>query len=196
MKLRIKNIALLSILLISTSLVGCIPVSMGIMEKRSDIEKVALTVLNSDELISIKETELDEKSKKNKVRKDLCITLNLPHSVKSVALDNALLKSTRVMNVLEETFEEKINDYKFIVNTTKFDVYGNEQKIKILEISVDNDEVEKIKFENFDYKNLVKISDIKKFNYLKDDIESNDKSGLDVDKDESEKPSEEKVKVD
>ena len=65
MKLRIKNIALLSILLISTSLVGCIPVSMGIMEKRSDIEKVALTVLNSDELISIKETELDEKTKKN-----------------------------------------------------------------------------------------------------------------------------------
>lgn len=196
MKLKIRSIALISILLASTNLVGCMPISMGIIEKHSDIEKVALTVLDSNELISIKETELDEKTKKNKTKKDLCITLNLAHSVESVALDNALLKSTRVINVLEETFEEKINDYKFIVNTTKFDVYGNEQKIKILEISVDNDEVEKIKFENFDYKNLEKISDIKKFNYLKDDDSSNNKSDLDSNKNDSEKSSEEKVKVD
>lgn len=196
MKLKIRSIALISILLASTSLVGCMSISMGIIEKHSDIEKVALTVLDSNELISIKETELDEKTKKNKAKKDLCITLNLAHSVESVALDNALLKSTRVINVLEETFEEKINDYKFIVNTTKFDVYGNEQKIKILEISVDNDEVEKIKFENFDYKNLEKISDIKKFNYLKDDDSSNNKSDLDSNKNDSEKSSEEKVKVD
>lgn len=195
MKLKIRSIALISILLASTSLVGCMSISMGIIEKHSDIEKVALTVLDSNELISIKETELDEKTKKNKAKKDLCITLNLAHSVESVALDNALLKSTRVINVLEETFEEKINDYKFIVNTTKFDVYGNEQKIKILEISVDNDEVEKIKFENFDYKNLEKISDIKKFNYLKDDDSSNNKSDLDSNKNDSEKSSEEKVKV-
>lgn len=196
MKLKIRSIALISILLASTSLVGCMSISMGIIEKHSDIEKVALTVLDSNELISIKETELDEKTKKNKTKKDLCITLNLAHSVESVALDNALLKSTRVINVLEETFEEKINDYKFIVNTTKFDVYGNEQKIKILEISVDNDEVEKIKFENFDYKNLEKISDIKKFNYLKDDDSSNNKSDLDSNKNDSEKSSEEKAKVD
>ena len=196
MKLKIRSIALISILLASTNLVGCMPISMGIIEKHSDIEKVALTVLDSNELISIKETELDEKTKKNKTKKDLCITLNLAHSVESVALDNALLKSTRVINVLEETFEEKINDYKFIVNTTKFDVYGNEQKIKILEISVDNDEVEKIKFENFDYKNLEKISDIKKFNYLKDDDSSNNKSDLDSNKNDSEKSSEEKAKVD
>ena len=196
MKLKIRSIALISILLASTSLVGCMSISMGIIEKHSDIEKVALTVLDSNELISIKETELGEKTKKNKAKKDLCITLNLAHSVESVALDNALLKSTRVINVLEETFEEKINDYKFIVNTTKFDVYGNEQKIKILEISVDNDEVEKIKFENFDYKNLEKISDIKKFNYLKDDDSSNNKSDLDSNKNDSEKSSEEKVKVD
>lgn len=196
MKLKIRSIALISILLASTSLVGCMSISMGIIEKHSDIEKVALTVLDSNELISIKETELDEKTKKNKAKKDLCITLNLAHSVESVALDNALLKSTRVINVLEETFEEKINDYKFIVNTTKFDVYGNEQKIKILEISVDNDEVEKIKFENFDYKNLEKISDIKKFNYLKDDDNSNNKSDLDSNKNDSEKSSEEKAKVD
>lgn len=196
MKLKIRSIALISILLASTNLVGCMPISMGIIEKHSDIEKVALTVLDSNELISIKETELDEKTKKNKTKKDLCITLNLAHSVESVALDNALLKSTRVINVLEETFEEKINDYKFIVNTTKFDVYGNEQKIKILEISVDNDEVEKIKFENFDYKNLEKISDIKKFNYLKDGDNSNNKSDLDSNKNDSEKSSEEKAKVD
>lgn len=178
MKLNLKTIALFSTLLISTSLVGCIPVSTGIIEKRSDIEKVALTVLDSDELISIKETELDVKTEKNKAKKDLCITLNLMHSVESVALDNALLKATRVLNALEETFREQMNDYKFIINTTKFDIYGNEQKMKILEIVIDNDEVEKIKFENFDYKNLEKISKIEKFNYLKDNTESKNEVDL------------------
>lgn len=178
MKLNLKTIALFSILLVSTSLVGCIPVSTGIIEKRSDIEKVALTVLDSDELISIKETELNVKTEKNKAKKDLCITLNLMHSVESVAIDNALLKATRVLNVLEETYKDQMNDYKFIVNTNKFDIYGNEQKMKILEILIDNDEVEKIKFENFDYKNLEKISKIEKFNYLKDNTESKNQIDL------------------
>lgn len=196
MKLRIKNIALISILLTSVSLVGCIPISMSITEKYSDVEKVAMTVLDSDELISIKETELDEKSKKSKARRDLDISLNLAHSAESVALDNALLKSTRVINVLEETFKEKINDYKFIINTTKLDIYGNEQKIKILEISIDNDEVEKIKFENFDYKNLEKLSNIEKFNYLKDGVKTyDDKADVSVNEKSSEKSSEEKVEV-
>lgn len=178
MKLNLKTIALFSILLVSTSLVGCIPVSTGIIEKRSDIEKVVLTVLDSDELISIKETELNVKTEKNKAKKDLCITLNLMHSVESVAIDNALLKATRVLNVLEETYKDQMNDYKFIVNTNKFDIYGNEQKMKILEILIDNDEVEKIKFENFDYKNLEKISKIEKFNYLKDNTESKNQIDL------------------
>lgn len=193
MKLKVKSIVLFSLLLASTSLVGCIPVSMGITEKRSDIEKVAMTVLDSDELVSIKETELDKTSKKSKARKDLDITLNLAHSAKSVALDNALLKSTKVIAVLEETFEEKINDYKFIINTTKFDVYGNEQKMKILEISVDNDEVGKIKFENFDYRNLEKLSEIKKFNYLKDDVKSDGKIDENADENKSEESIKEKA---
>lgn len=193
MKLKVKSIVLFSLLLASTSLVGCIPVSMGITEKRSDIEKVAMTVLDSDELVSIKETELDKTSKKSKARKDLDITLNLAHSAKSVALDNALLKSTKVIAVLEETFEEKINDYKFIINTTKFDVYGNEQKMKILEISVDNDEVGKIKFENFDYRNLEKLSEIKKFNYLKDDVKSDSKIDENADENKSEESIKEKT---
>lgn len=174
MKLNLKKVTLISVLLVSTSLVGCVSVSKGIMGKGSDVEKVALTILDSDELISIKETELDkDKDKKNKSKKNLCITLNLKHSVESVALDNALLKVTKVLNILEETFKEQMNDYKFIINTNNFDVYGNEQKIKILEISIDNNEVEKINFKNFNYKNLEKIAKIEKFNYLKDDNESN-----------------------
>lgn len=176
MKLNIKKLAFISVAVLGIFLVGCMPISLNDIEKLSDIEKVAITVLDTDELISIKEVELDKSGKKKNSNKDLEINLNLPHSAKNIALDNALLKSVRVIKVLEETFEDKLNNYKFNINTNQFDVYGNEQKIKILEISIVNEEVEKINFDNFDYKNLVHISEIKKFNFLKEESEENDKN--------------------
>lgn len=173
MKIKFKNIALISVIVAGIGLTGCTSSMTSGGKNYSNIEKVAMRVLAEDELVSIKEVELKKSSgKKKKVQKDLNVTLNLPHSAKDVAVDNALLKSTRIISILEESFGENLNNYNFIVNTTQFDVYGNEQKVKILEISIDNSDVEKINFENFDYRNLEKISKIKKYNYLKDD-ESN-----------------------
>lgn len=182
MKLKAKNIILCTIILTSISLAGCVPNTMNI----TDMERVAMTVLDEEELVSIKEIELDDSSKKGKSKKDLNITLNLSHSAKSVALDNALLKITRVISALEGAFEEKLNDYKFIINTTQYDVYGNEQKIKILEILIDNDEIEKIRFRNFDYKNLEQLSEIKTFNYLKEDSNIENEVELNAVKNDSE----------
>lgn len=166
MKLNLKRVVLISILLVSLNLVGCNSIYNKISKKYSDVEVVATTVLNDSELVSIKEIELNKDDKNSK--KDLVISLNLPHSSQSVALDNALLKCTRIMNVLEDTFKEKLNDYTFIINTNNFDIYGNEQKMKILEIKIENDTVDKINFENFNYKNLEQLSTIKKFNYLEE----------------------------
>lgn len=166
MKLNSKRVVLISILLVSLNLVGCNSIYNKISKKYSDVEVVATTVLNDSELVSIKEIELNKDDKNSK--KDLVISLNLPHSSQSVALDNALLKCTRIMNVLEDTFKEKLNDYTFIINTNNFDIYGNEQKMKILEIKIENDTVDKINFENFNYKNLEQLSTIKKFNYLEE----------------------------
>lgn len=173
MNSKTKSILLLMLILASISLVGCKSKMIGFNKNYTQIEKVAMTVLDTDELVSIKETEIDKKVK-NKSKKDLTITLNLSHSTKTVALDNALLKSSHIILVLEETFKELINDYKFVINTTILDVYGNEQKVKILEIAIKDSEVEKINFKNFDYKNLEQIAQIKKFNYLKEEPTNNE----------------------
>lgn len=173
MNSKTKSIFLLILILVSISLVGCKSTLIGFNKNYTQIEKVAMTVLDIDELVSIKETEIDKKVN-NKAKKDLTITLNLPHSTKTIALDNALLKSSNIILMLEETFEEIINDYKFVINTTILDVYGNEQKVKILEIAIKDSEVEKINFKNFDYKNLEQIAQIKKFNYLKEEPTNNE----------------------
>lgn len=165
--MKFKSLLLAGVVVCGIGLVGCTPVKDG--RNYTGIEKVALTVLEPDELTSIKETVVPGGSKNKSSDKDLTITLNLAHSAKDVALDNALLKSTRVLSVLEEAYKKGFNNYKFIINTADFDVYGNEQKMKILEIVVDAKDADKIKFENFDYKNLEKISTIKEFNYMKED---------------------------
>ena len=165
MKLKIKNIFLVGIIISSLSAVGCVSSTMLSMDKHTNIEKIALTVLTKEELVAIKEVKLDDS---NNSKKDLIITLNLSHCAKSVALENALLKATHTMNALEEVFKDSLNDYTFIVNTDNIDIYGNKQKIKILELYIKNEEIDKINFENFNYKNLEKIATIKKFNYLED----------------------------
>lgn len=198
MKLNIKKLAFLGIVLSGIYLVGCVPLYPREDVKRSEIEKVAMAVLDADELVSIKEIELDKTSKKKNSKKDLEVILNLPHSAENVALDNALLKSTNIMNILEDNFKNNLNNYKFVINTNQFDVYGNEQKIKILEISVKNEEVEKIKFENFDYNNLEKLAEIKKFNYLKEDAEKSQPKleESEMKKDESSNPNKQEKPLD
>lgn len=168
MKLKIKALLLFFILILSMNLVGCKSSLLSINSKHSDMEKIVIAILDDNELISIKEEKTKIKVN-NKEQKNLTITLNLPHSSKTVALDNAMSTATKIIYVLEETFKDVIHDYKFVINTNVLDIYGNKQKVKILEIAIDDIEVDKINFENFDYKNLKDISKIKKFNYLNDE---------------------------
>ena len=172
MKLKVKNIVIFGVLVVGLTFSGMKLVSKAISGKQSDMEAVAINVLDESELISIKETVVDENIKKKYSKSNLTVSLHLDHSSPSIALDNALLKINRVMSILESTFEDKINDYKFIINTTAMDVYGNEQKVKILEVVVNNDDVDKINFEKFNYRNLEKFAQIKKFNYLKEYYDS------------------------
>ena len=164
-------------LMASVFLVGCTS-SLLNSNKYTDIEKLIMSVILPTELSSVKEVENKEG------KKDLTVTLNLEHSVKTVALDNALFKITSIIELLETNFKEEMNDYNFIINANVFDVYGNEKEEKILEISIDNDEVEKINFTNFNYRNLEILSDIKKFNYLSEDMPIEDNSDNKLDKDE------------
>lgn len=196
MKLNVKKFAFLGIALSGIYLVGCVPLYPKEDVKRSEIEKVAMAVLDADELVSIKEVELNKTDKKKNSKKDLEVILNLPHSAENIALDNALLKSTNIMNILEDNFKDNLNNYKFVINTNQFDVYGNEQKIKILEISVKNEEVEKIKFENFDYNNLEELAEIRKFNYLKEDSEKTSSEKSDVKREESSSANKQKQSLD
>lgn len=175
MKLNVKRVFLAGVIMIGLLNIGCMPLDILNEFKRSDIEKVILTVLTPEELISVKEINVESSKKTDNPKKDLVVTLNLAHSAKNIAVDNALLKITYVINTLEEVFKDSLNDYKFIINTNEFDIYGNKQKLKILEISIKNEDIEKINFENFNYKNLEQIAEIKKFNYLKDEIDSKDK---------------------
>ena len=173
MKLKVKNIAIFGILIGSVAMTGCsLTKKLG---GHSDMEAVAMNVLNEWELVSIKEVVVDENVKKKYAKSNLVISLNLEHSAPSIALDNALLKINRVMAVLEDSFKEKLNDYKFIINTDTLDIYGNEQKVKILEVTIKNEDVDKINFENFNYRNLEKLANIKKYNYLKEYYEDLDK---------------------
>lgn len=175
MKLKVKNIAIFGILVGSVAMTGCMSLTNKI-GGQSDMEAVAMKVLNEWELVSIKEVVVDENVKKKYSKSNVVISLNLEHSAPSIALDNALLKINRVMAVLEDSFKEKLNDYKFIINTDTLDVYGNEQKVKILEVTIKNEDVDKINFEKFNYRNLEKLSNIKKYNYLKEYYEGLDKN--------------------
>ncbi|MBQ3421785.1 MAG: hypothetical protein IJH34_08945, partial [Romboutsia sp.] len=162
-KKRIGTIAL-SIGLI-VSMTGC--VSFNNTKKSSDIEKAILTIVDSEELITVKEDVIStDKNKKEK--KDVTITLNLNHSSETIAYDDALRTITKITNMLESVFKEEMNNYKFIINYSDFDIYVNEQKAKLLEVALENNEVEKINFDNFDYRNLDKIAKIKKFAFLED----------------------------
>lgn len=185
MKLKVKNIAIFGILVVSITMTGCMSLTKKI-GGQSDMEAVAMKVLNELELVSIKEVIVDENIKKKYYKSNVVVTLNLEHCAPSIALDNALLKINRVMAILEDSFKEKLNDYKFIINTDTLDIYGNEQKVKILEISIKNEDVDKINFENFNYRNLEKLANIKKYNYLKEYYEELDKNTGITPKDNSE----------
>lgn len=176
MKLKVKNIVIFGVLVAGLTFSGVKSLGKVISNKQSDMEAVATTVLDNSELISIKEVVVDENVKKKYAKSDLVISLHLEHSSPSIALDNALLKINRVMAVLEGAFKDKINNYKFLINSTALDVYGNEQKVKILEIVVNNEDVDKINFENFNYRNLEKFAEIKKYNYLKEYYKSLEKN--------------------
>lgn len=171
MNSKFKYVILLFMIILSMGLALSFRVNTLFQESYYTTEKVTKTILKTvideKEIVSVKETIMKDK---NKNFKNLDINLNLKNTTKTIAMDTAMLKVTQIINVLEDNFSnEVINDYKFIINTTQHDIYGNEQKIKILEIYVPRDTIRKIKFENFDYRNLEQIAQVKKFNFLKED---------------------------
>lgn len=159
-----KKILMGAFLASSLVLTGCSS-SLISNNSYSEIEKVALTVIDSDELIRIKEIPVSN----TKDKKDLEIYLNLNNATKTILYDMAINTSANIMRALEPVFEDELNDYKFIINEVDLDVYGNEQKSKVLELIVPEEEVSKINFENFRNSNLDKISKVTKFGSLKEE---------------------------
>ena len=78
------------------------------------------------------------------------------------------IMTTTILNSLHSVLSDEIVNYTILVNTTTIDIYGNEQKVKALKIEVSKDILDKINFDNFDYKNLDKICPVTKFKYLTD----------------------------
>lgn len=158
---KIKRMHILSIALLGSFIItGCAG-----NKKLSDIEKVVYTVLPIDEIVSVTETESNKKYEGEPL-KDVTIVLNLDRVSKSIAYEKSLETATMLLANMDIALENKINDYTFLINSSKLDVYGNAQKVKVVEIKIDKNTVDKINFENFDYLNLDKITEVKKFKYL------------------------------
>lgn len=134
----------------------------------SQYEKVALTVVRENELVRIKEVPVSNSKKK----KDLEVYLNIRNATTSILYDMAINKSANVLRALEPVFKDELNNYKFIINSVELDVYGNEQKSKVLELTISEEEVSKINFEHFKNGNLDKISTVTKFGILKEDVDN------------------------
>ena len=149
-----------------TALLGCIIASGCTSDKKfSDVEKVVYTTLSSEEVVSIAETP-SEKKIKGEALMDVKIVLNLDSTSKSIAYEKSLETVTLLLANMDVALENKINDYTFLINSSKLDVYGNSQKVKVAEIKIDKNTVDKINFDNFNYLNLDKIAQVKKFKYL------------------------------
>ena len=152
--------------MLCTVLLGCIIATGCTPDKKlSDVEKVVYTTLPSEEVVSVTETPSDKKIK-GETLNDVKIVLNLDSASKSIAYEKSLETATHLLANMDVALENKINDYTFLINSSKLDVYGNSQKVKVVEIKIDKNTVDKINFDNFDYLNLDKISEVKKFKYL------------------------------
>lgn len=156
-----KNFNILLVALMGSVLVsGCVS-----NNKMSNIEKVVYSTLPSESIVSIDET-LSDKTFEGEKLKDVKIIFNLDSVSKSIAYEKTLETTTALLANLDLVLENKINDYTFLINSSELDTYGNSQKVKVAEIKIDKNTVDKINFENFDYLNLDKIADVKKFKYL------------------------------
>lgn len=154
------NLLTLGVLTSSVFLTGC---NSG--DNYTNIEKVVYASLSSNEVVKIIESD-SNKQIKGHTLKDVEIVLNLDNLSKSIAYEQSLEKVTMLLGVLDSALENEINDYVFKVNSSKLDIYGNKQKVKVIEVSIDKDTVNKINFDNFDYLNLDKICKVTKFKYL------------------------------
>ena len=139
---------------------------IGIKDNKSlsDVEKVLYSVVSADEIVKVTE----EANTDNKKVKDIEIVLNLDKVSKTIVYDESLRMTTTILNSLHSVLSDEIANYTILVNTTTIDIYGNEQKVKALKIEVSKDILDKINFDNFDYKNLDKICPVTKFKYLTD----------------------------
>lgn len=162
---------------------------IGIKDNKSlsDVEKVLYSVVSADEIVKVTE----EANADNKKVKDIEIVLNLDKVSKTIVYDESLRMTTTILNSLHSVLSDEIVNYTILVNTTTIDIYGNEQKVKALKIEVSKDILDKINFDNFDYKNLDKICSVTKFKYLTDneldkkadDTSAENKSELNQDND-------------
>lgn len=134
-------------------------------KQTSEIEQIVYSILSSDEVTRIEETQSDV-TIEGDVLKDVKITLNLDKFSKSIIYDKSLDIITNILSGIDLILENKINNCTILVNSSELDVYGNAQKVKVLEFNIDKDTLDKINFEHFDYLNLDKVAEVKKFKYL------------------------------
>ena len=153
--------------LVCSSVLGSLLLTTGCSQDKnvSEVEQVIYSILPADEVVKIEETDSEVKIEGEKL-KDVKIILNLDKYSKSIIYEKSLEVATNILSTIDLTLENKINNYTILVNSSNLDVYGNSQKVKVLEVNIDKDTVDKINFEHFDYLNLDKIAEVKKFKYL------------------------------
>lgn len=153
--------------LVSSTLLGSLFLMAGCSNNNniSEIQEVIYTVLPSEEIVKVEETESDVAIEGERL-KDVKIILNLEKYSKSIIYDKSLETATYILSALDLALENKINNCTVLVNSSKLDIYGNSQKVKVLEININKDTLDKINFKNFDYLNLDDIAEVKKFKYL------------------------------
>jgi hypothetical protein len=150
---------LASIALIGIIVVGC----RG--SKDTSVKSVITSLIPEDYLVSVVEEESNVILDKYTLR-NVEITLNLETYSQSVLDEKIMEYVTNVISATDLLLEDKINNYKFIINSSYLDIYGNNHKVKVMEIAIDKETVDKINFANFDYKNLEAISTVTRFDFL------------------------------
>lgn len=157
--------------ILTLAIIGTLGLSGCQAKKKTDITHILQsTTVHKDQIVSVKETPIKDSKKKD--IKDVEITLNLRNISKTIIYEESLQTINKALYSLESILGDSINDYTFKINSSVLDIYGNEQKVRVLDLKIKNESVSKIKFENFDYKNLDKISEVKKYKILLDEEKS------------------------
>lgn len=165
--------------LVYSTLLGSMLLTVGCSNSNSvAINDVIYSILPMEEVVKIEETKSDV-SFEGETLNDLKLILNLDKYSKSMIYDKSLEVVTEILKGVDLTLENKFNKLNIAINSSEVDIYGNAQKVKVLEIDIDRETLNKINFDNFDYLNLDDIAKVKKFNFLNEDDNNKDNKNED-----------------